>query len=35
MIHTYKDEKFYGESYQPVDEVLTLEEKRDDLLQDL
>ena len=35
MIHTYKDKTFYGESYQPVDEVLTLEDKRDDLLEDL
>ena len=23
LIHTYKDQYFYGESYQPVDEVLT------------
>ena len=23
LIHTYKDQHFYGESYQPVDEVLT------------
>ncbi|WP_071393997.1 GNAT family N-acetyltransferase [Bacillus tuaregi] len=23
MIHTYKDQHFYGESYQPVEEVLT------------
>ncbi len=28
-IHTYKDEKFYGKSYQPVDEVLTLDESRE------
>ncbi|KIY20607.1 MULTISPECIES: GNAT family N-acetyltransferase [Mesobacillus] len=35
MVHTYKDQAFYGESYQPVEEVLTLENKRDDLLQDL
>jgi hypothetical protein len=27
MIHTYKDEHFYGESYQPVDEVLTFNKK--------
>jgi ribosomal protein S18 acetylase RimI-like enzyme len=27
MIHTYKDQKFYGESYQPVDEVLTFNEE--------
>ncbi|WP_040209236.1 GNAT family N-acetyltransferase [Neobacillus jeddahensis] len=26
MIHTYKDHRFYGESYQPVDEVLTFNE---------
>ncbi|MED3624756.1 GNAT family N-acetyltransferase [Neobacillus thermocopriae] len=26
LIHTYKDEQFYGESYQPVDEVLTFNE---------
>ncbi|MEQ6388281.1 GNAT family N-acetyltransferase [Bacillaceae bacterium S4-13-58] len=28
-IHTYKDEKFYGKSYQPVEEVLTLDENRE------
>lgn len=28
-IHTYKDEKFYGKSYQPVDEVLTFNRDRD------
>jgi hypothetical protein len=27
MIHTYKDEHFYGESYQPVHEVLTFHKK--------
>jgi ribosomal protein S18 acetylase RimI-like enzyme len=27
MIHTYKDEHFYGEPYQPVDEVLTFNKK--------
>ena len=27
-IHTYKDEEFYGKSYQPVEEVLTRDEKR-------
>ncbi|WP_347861176.1 GNAT family N-acetyltransferase [Salimicrobium sp. PL1-032A] len=27
-IHTYKDQTFYGKSYQPVDEVLKLDEKR-------
>ena len=25
-IHTYKDEHFYGESYEPVDQVLTFKE---------
>ncbi|MFC7321218.1 GNAT family N-acetyltransferase [Halobacillus campisalis] len=36
-IHTYKDSEFYGKSYQPVDEVLTIDEKReaDDILKDL
>ncbi|MGP4062044.1 GNAT family N-acetyltransferase [Halobacillus litoralis] len=29
-IHTYKDEQFYGKSYQPVDEVLSRDEDRDD-----
>lgn len=28
-IHTYKDEEFYGKSYQPVEEVLTIDEERD------
>ncbi|MDL4842928.1 GNAT family N-acetyltransferase [Aquibacillus rhizosphaerae] len=28
-IHTYKDEQLYGKSYQPVDEVLTYDDKRD------
>ncbi|WP_163972185.1 GNAT family N-acetyltransferase [Oceanobacillus halotolerans] len=28
-IHTYKDEEIYGESYQPVDEVLSYDENRD------
>ncbi|MBM7659756.1 GNAT superfamily N-acetyltransferase [Bacillus mesophilus] len=27
MIHTYKDEQLYGESYQKVDEVLTFDEE--------
>ncbi|RYG72109.1 N-acetyltransferase [Lentibacillus lipolyticus] len=33
-IHTYKDEVFYGEKYQPVDEVLSYDESRtaDDIL---
>ncbi|MBM7554026.1 GNAT family N-acetyltransferase [Thalassobacillus pellis] len=28
-IHTYKDTQFYGKSYQPVDEVLSIDEDRD------
>ncbi|MEN8699067.1 GNAT family N-acetyltransferase [Bacillus infantis] len=28
LIHTYKDAHFYGESYQPVEEVLTFEEDK-------
>lgn len=28
-IHTYKDETFYGESYEPVSEVLTLKDEKD------
>ncbi|WP_335869966.1 GNAT family N-acetyltransferase [Bacillus sp. 2205SS5-2] len=36
MIHTYNDEKFYGASYQPVEEVLSLEENSEkDLLEDI
>lgn len=37
MIHTYKDKQFYGESYQPTDEVLTFNQKTKDsnLLEDL
>ncbi|WP_175988433.1 GNAT family N-acetyltransferase [Bacillus sp. Marseille-Q1617] len=36
LIHTYKDEKFYGASYQPVEEVLKLDEEREeDVLKDL
>ncbi|MEH7415365.1 GNAT family N-acetyltransferase [Neobacillus drentensis] len=27
LIHTYKDKRFYGESYQPVEEVLTFNEE--------
>jgi len=27
MIHTYKDQHFYGESYQPVEEVLTFNQE--------
>ncbi|MET3683375.1 GNAT superfamily N-acetyltransferase [Alkalibacillus flavidus] len=31
-IHTYKDEELYGESYQPVEEVLTIDqEEKEDL----
>ncbi|MGM8214659.1 GNAT family N-acetyltransferase [Bacillaceae bacterium W0354] len=29
-IHTYKDEEIYGESYQPVSEVLTIDKSRDE-----
>lgn len=29
LIHTYKDQRFYGESYQPVEEVLTYNEEAD------
>lgn len=29
LIHTYKDHEFYGESYQPVDEVLTFDENKE------
>jgi ribosomal protein S18 acetylase RimI-like enzyme len=37
MIHTYKDKHFYGESYQPVKEVLTFNEESQsgNLLDDL
>lgn len=36
LIHTYNDHKFYGASYQPVDEVLKKDEERDgDVLKDL
>ncbi|PLR81824.1 GNAT family N-acetyltransferase [Bacillus canaveralius] len=37
MIHTYKDKQFYGESYQPVEEVLTIGEKnnRNNLLENI
>ncbi|GAA0325252.1 GNAT family N-acetyltransferase [Bacillus carboniphilus] len=37
LIHTYKDEEFYGDSYQPVDEVLVYEQsdKEDDLLKNV
>ncbi|ARI78024.1 GNAT family N-acetyltransferase [Halobacillus mangrovi] len=29
QIHTYKDEEFYGKSYQPVDEVLSIDDERE------
>jgi hypothetical protein len=36
MIHTYKDQKFYGASYQPVEEVLTLrEDEQKDMLENI
>jgi len=37
LIHTYKDQFFYGESYQPVDEVLTfnLESKNESSFKNL
>lgn len=37
IIHTYKDEHFYGESYEPVEEVLTFnkEAENNNLLEDL
>ncbi|WP_404451744.1 GNAT family N-acetyltransferase [Virgibacillus necropolis] len=37
QIHTYKDEEIYGQSYQPVDEVLSYDTDRDseDILQSL
>jgi hypothetical protein len=35
-IHTYKDKEIYGESYQDVDEVLTImDDKEDNILKDL
>ncbi|WP_010650003.1 GNAT family N-acetyltransferase [Oceanobacillus massiliensis] len=36
-IHTYKDEEIYGKAYQPADEVLSYNKKRDsiDILQGL
>lgn len=36
-IHTYKDKKWYGESYEPADEVLTIDQNRDegDILADI
>jgi len=37
MIHTYKDIEFYGESYEPVEEVLSFDQKHEttDLLKDI
>ncbi|PGS56812.1 GNAT family N-acetyltransferase [Bacillus sp. AFS041924] len=37
MIHTYRDKHFYGESYQPVEEVLTFGENNSNqnLLEDI
>lgn len=37
MVHTYKDRHFYGESYEPVDEVLTFNEEPENqnILEDL
>ena len=33
-IHTYKDEQFYGKSYEPVEKVVTYEKnKQEDLLE--
>ncbi|WLR43053.1 GNAT family N-acetyltransferase [Bacillus carboniphilus] len=34
-IHTYKDDEIYGESYQPVEEVLTLDQEKDDILEQI
>lgn len=36
-IHTYKDFQFYGESYEPVDEVvqLNMEQKRKNLFDEI
>ncbi|WP_338470632.1 GNAT family N-acetyltransferase [Niallia sp. XMNu-256] len=34
LIHTYKDQHFYGESYQPVDEVLTFDQNKENDLFD-
>ncbi|WLR42420.1 GNAT family N-acetyltransferase [Bacillus carboniphilus] len=31
-IHTYKDKHLYGEAYQPVDQVLKIEEGKEDIL---
>ncbi|MCM3238021.1 GNAT family N-acetyltransferase [Heyndrickxia oleronia] len=36
LIHTYKDEKFYGASYEPVHDVVTFNENNhEDILNDL
>jgi hypothetical protein len=29
LIHTYRDQHFYGEAYEPVEEVLTFEKEND------
>ena len=29
LIHTYKDTDFYGEPYQPADEVLTFSQQKE------
>ena len=34
LIHTYRDKDFYGESYQPVDEVLIFNQKKENNLFD-
>lgn len=34
-IHTYKDKQIYGKAYQPVDEVLSLDENKENMLDDL
>ncbi len=35
MIHTYKDKEFYGQSYQPVEEVLRKRKGHENLLEDI
>ena len=35
IIHTYNDKKFYGESYEPVEDVLTKRSNHENLLDDL
>lgn len=34
-IHTYKDKQIYGKSYQPVEEVLSIDEKKENLLDEI